>query len=606
MIRMCAESCETPQEIEFDQKSEEDTSPISSDRKIFTDKGDPEVDSLHGKWKRGKLILQPEFQRLFVWDTTKSSRLIESALLDIPLPIVYLSEDQENKEYVIDGQQRLTSFFSFIDGKFPDGRDFKLNGLKVFSNLNKKLFSEIGDEFQDKIKYTIIRTITFKKESDPQLKFEIFERLNTGSIPLNEQELRNCIYRGKYNLLLKELSQEKDFMHLLGLKCEEKRMKDVELVLRFASFYHSTYLNYNPPIKKFLNDDMEKYKDISDKDEAELRKAFKNTVTIVRSLLDTHAFKRFYRGDDKNPNGRWEEKKFNASLYDILMYTFARVDKNNVYQNLDSLREALIDLMTTDEEFIESIELSTSSIQAVTKRFDKWRHTVEGIIGIEQRETRCFSKQLKTELFKKNPTCAICSQEIREIDDSAVDHVTQYWQGGKTIEENARLTHRYCNCSRPRNDATAPSKTPVTVLVAENSVKQKDNNQPLKQPITWEKKLEQSDDHVKLLVNDLMLKITNQFSNLASKSSGDDLLLLKGQINPRNRFVALMLRKDGITIRIRVNPATVVDPEKWIKEKTYRWFFYDGNGEEKEIKIAEKDQIDYAINLIRQSYALVR
>ena len=87
---MCAESCETEQELEFDQQLEEDTSPISSDRKIFTDKGDPEVDSLHGKWKRGKLILQPKFQRLFVWDTTKSSRLIESALLDIPLPIIYL------------------------------------------------------------------------------------------------------------------------------------------------------------------------------------------------------------------------------------------------------------------------------------------------------------------------------------------------------------------------------------------------------------------------------------------------------------------------------------------------------------------------------------
>lgn len=603
---MCAESCETEQELEFDQQLEEDTSPISSDRKIFTDKGDPEVDSLHGKWKRGKLILQPKFQRLFVWDDTKSSRLIESALLDIPLPIIYLSEDEENKEYVIDGQQRLTSFFSFIDGKFPDGKDFKLTGLKVFNNLNEKMFKEIEESLQDKIKYCKIRTITFKKESDPQLKFEIFERLNTGSIPLNEQELRNCIYRGKYNLLLKELSQDKDFMHLLGLKCEEKRMKDVELVLRFASFYHATYLNYNPPIKKFLNDDMEKYKDISDKDEAELRKAFKNTVTIIRSLLDTHAFKRFYRGTDKNPNGRWEEKKFNASLYDILMYTFAKADKNTVYQNLDPLREALIDLMTSDEEFIVSIEKSTSSIQAVTKRFDKWRHTVEGIIGIEQKETRCFSKQLKTELFKKNPTCAICGQEIREIDDSAVDHVTQYWQGGKTIEENARLTHRYCNWSRPRNDTPTPSKTPETVPVAQNSVKQKDNSESLKLPICWEKKLEDSNDNVKLLVKDLMLSITNEFSDLTTKPTGDDFQLCRGPTGLRNRFAVLMLRKDGITIRLRANPRTLVDPQKWITEKTYKWYFNDGNGEEKEIKITQEEQINYAMELIKQSYALVK
>lgn len=438
-------------QIEIEKTQEEDNDTIPKERKTYTDKSDPEVESLYGKYKRGRLILQPEFQRRFVWDTGKSSRLMESALLDIPLPVIYLSEEKDGRETVIDGQQRLTAFFSFMDGKFPDGKDFKLTSLKVYTDLKKKAFKDLSEELQDKIKYCTIRTITFKKESDLDLKFEIFERLNTGAVSLNFQELRNCMYRGPYNSLLKELAQDQDFMYLLGLKSPEDRMKDVEFVLRFAAFYHSTYLNYKPPIKRFLNEDMEKYTSIKEKEITELRTAFKNAVSIIRTLLDTHAFKRFYKGSEKNKNGFWEPKKFNASLYDILMYSFAREDKNKVYQNLDSIREALIYLMTNDQEFIDSIELSTSTIQAVQKRFDKWRLTLQDIIGIAQKEPRCFTMKLKEELYKNDSTCAICNQKINNIDDTNIDHIEQYWKGGKTIPENARLTHRYCNLARSRD-----------------------------------------------------------------------------------------------------------------------------------------------------------
>jgi len=322
----------------------------------------------------------------------------------------------------------------------------------VYRDPNKKTFKDLDEDIQDKVKYCRLRTITFKKESDTNLKFEIYERLNTGAVVLNDQELRNCIYRGTYNDLIKELSQDNDFMYLLNLKSPEKRVRDVELVLRFAAFYHSTYLKYKPPMRKFLNTDMEKYQHIGEKDASELKAAFKNSVTIIKSLLNKHAFKRFYDGTEKNPNGYWEPKKFNASLYDILMYSFSREDKNKAYQNLDSIREALIDLMTNDQEFIDSIELSTSSDQAVTKRFDKWGLALQDIIGIGQKEPRCFSLKLKEGLYKNDSTCTICGQRIQNIDDAAIDHIEQYWKGGKTIQENARLTHRYCNRARSRKD----------------------------------------------------------------------------------------------------------------------------------------------------------
>lgn len=442
------------EELEFEQplEEEEESVEVPSRQKIYTDKGDPEIESLYGKYKRGKLILQPDFQRHFVWDKKKSSRLIESVFLDIPLPVIYLSEEKNGKEYIIDGQQRLTAFFSFIDGNFFNGEAFRLTGLRAFTELNKKLFKELDEELQDRIKYCKIRTITFKRESNPDLKFEIFERLNTGAVSLNYQELRNCIYRGPYNNLLKKLSQDKDFMYLLRLKNPEKRMRDVELVLRFAAFYHATYLNYKPSIRRFLDKDMEKHQFLKEAETIELRNVFKNTVTIIRSLLDTHAFKRFYKGDKKDPNGYWEPKRFNASLYDILMYSFSREDKNKVYQHLDSIREVLIYLMINDQEFIDSIELSTSSVQAVTIRFDKWRLTLQKILGIAQKEPRCFSLKLKQELYDKDSTCAICGQRIQNIDDAAIDHIEQYWTGGKTIPENARLTHRYCNWARSKKD----------------------------------------------------------------------------------------------------------------------------------------------------------
>ena len=117
--------------LTFDDGTDDEVLISPQENKIFTSSGDLEISSLHSKQKRGRLVLQPDFQRQYVWDSTKASKLIESAILGIPLPIIYLSEEKDGREYVIDGQQRLTSFFSFIDGKFPDDKQFKLTGLNV-------------------------------------------------------------------------------------------------------------------------------------------------------------------------------------------------------------------------------------------------------------------------------------------------------------------------------------------------------------------------------------------------------------------------------------------------------------------------------------------
>jgi hypothetical protein len=237
----------------------------------------------------------------------------------------------------------------------------------------------------------------------------------------------------------------------MGLKKPDKRMREVEFVLRFAAFHHASYLKYQPPMRRFLNQDMQLRQHITKDDADNLRRAFKTALASSKSLFGDHAFKRFYRGTDENRDGYWEPKKFNASLYDVVMGVFASADKSRVYACLDSLREAVVDLMANNDEFIETITLGTSSQERVRKRFDLMRARVEPILGQHPQQPRCFTLELKKALFETDPTCKICGNAIQGVDDAAVDHVEQYWMGGKTIPENARLTHRYCNWARSKS-----------------------------------------------------------------------------------------------------------------------------------------------------------
>jgi len=324
--------------------------------------------------------------------------------------------------------------------------------MSVFKELNGKKYTDLGENIQDKFQYYEVRTITIKKESEPELKFEIFERLNTGSVPLNDMEIRNCVYRGQYIKLLQEMAKDPDFRFIMSQDKPHPRMKDVELVLRFASFYHSTYLKYEYPMRGFFNRDMEKYQHISKEEATELKKAFKNSVTILCSLFGQNAFKRYHSGTEGNPNGMWEIRQFNASLFDVWMNIFSNKDKSRIFGCLDSLREGLLDLMSNNSEFIDAIMVSTSSNEKVRNRFDLARKVVEEILAENPKEPRCYTFTFKKSLYENNPTCAICGQHIDHIDDAAVDHIKQYWMGGKTIAENARLAHRYCNNARSRKD----------------------------------------------------------------------------------------------------------------------------------------------------------
>lgn len=442
------------QELEIEETEENFVyeTEIIKDRKISTRAWEPSINELYHRFLDGDLILQPEFQRYYVWDDKKASRLVESVLLKVPLPIIYLSEEDDGKLVVIDGQQRLISLFRFFAPLSIGNQQIsqlRLTGLTVITELKRKTFSELPKDLQRHYKNYPLKVIVIEKESHPDVKFEIFERLNTGAVKLNDQELRNCIYRGRYNDLLKRLSQNKDFLFLLGLREPDKRMRDRELILRFFAFYHNTYLNYKPPMKRFLNREMEKHRNLDESEERELIEVFKKCVELTKIVFGEYAFRRFVIGDEKDPNGRWE-KKVNKALFDVVMYGFSRYEKRQIIPHADRIREALIWLMTHNNDFLDCILYTTDKKEKVEKRFKIWLETLEKIVGLPVTEPRAFSSFYKKQLWESNPYCAICGQEIKILDDAEVDHIEEYIFGGKTLPTNARLVHRYCNRARRR------------------------------------------------------------------------------------------------------------------------------------------------------------
>ncbi|MFC2994220.1 DUF262 domain-containing protein [Acinetobacter sichuanensis] len=391
------------------------------------------------------LDLQPEYQRKFVASLKIASRLIESILMDVPIPVIYLAEEKDGTFSVIDGQQRLTSFLSFITGKFPNGDVFKLTGLTVFKELNRKTFEDLDKALQTKIKTTTIHTILIKKESNEDVKFEIFERLNTGSTALNEDEIRNSVYRGDYIKLLSELENNKTFDQLVKKDNFKNRMIYRGMILRFFALTEKSYLNYKPSMKQFCNKELRDNRFITQEKQKEYKERFNHCVDLVKVVFGETAFRRYLGAANETQQGTWATTRINMALFDIQMYGFKDYSKNDVLRNADYIREAMIDLMNNNHEFIDSILIQTSNKEILRKRFKIWTEKLEEIISDKNYELRIFPYAIKKQLFDQNPVCSISKQRILAIEDSEVDHIIPYSKGGKTDIENAQLVLRYFN-----------------------------------------------------------------------------------------------------------------------------------------------------------------
>lgn len=421
-------------------------------RKIVWQAKDFSIREFASMLQDGDLDLQPEYQRKYVATPKIASKLIESVIMDVPIPVIYLAEEQDGTYSVIDGQQRLTSFLSFINGKYPSGDTFKLTGLKVYKELNRKTFADLEKEYQNKIRKTTLHTIVIKKESNEDVKFEIFERLNTGSIKLNEDEIRNTVYRGNYIKLLAELEESETFHNVVQKDNYKKRMIYRGMILRFFAISEKSYLNYQPSMKQFCNKELRDNRFLTDEKAKEYRNRFNDCIDLVKVVFGETAFRRYIPSDKEREQGNWTTTRINMALYDIQMCGFVNYSKNEVLRNADFIREAMIELMINNREFIDSILIQTSNKEVLKKRFKIWFEKLDEIIGNNGYEQRTFSYQVKKELFDKNPVCAISGQRILAIEDAEVDHIVPFSKGGKTEMDNAQLVLRYFNRAKNNNE----------------------------------------------------------------------------------------------------------------------------------------------------------
>lgn len=345
--------------------SEESSAPIIYD--ISSYGADYDVDGLVKRLKRGDIFIPP-FQRDYVWNQAEASRLVESLLLGLPVPGVFLAkEGDSNKLSVIDGQQRLKSLLFFYEGFFnPKVGDIrrKIFRLKnVQKQFENKTYDELEEEDRIKLDDSIIHATIIKQESpndDNTSIYHVFERLNTGGRKLTPQEIRSAIYIGKLNEMIAELNDYPAWRDLFGK--ENNRLKDQEMILRFFAFY-SNLENYSKPLKEFLNKFNGRYRNPSDEEIKRLSSIFKRTSDLILNKIGKNAFR--------------PDRVFNASAFEVLMVGVAkRIDENIDFDSF--VRD--LDNLYKSQEFVDSITRATSDEKVVELRHSLFNQFIENYV----------------------------------------------------------------------------------------------------------------------------------------------------------------------------------------------------------------------------------
>ena len=409
------------------------------DKQVFTEKKDFPLSTLKEMVDDGDIIPNPEYQRDYVYTDKQASKLVESVLMGIPIPTIYLCVEEDNTYSVIDGQQRITSLVRYLKN------DFALNGLQELNELNGKCYKDLSKDIQKKLKSSSLSTITLLKQSTA-LKYEIFARLNQGAVKLNPQELRNCIYRGTFNKMLDDIAETNPHLNYL-FHDDNNRKSYQERILRF--FALRNYQDYQSSMLKTMNSYMELHRNDEEDEIKAAKDRFNNTIDIITQVLGNKAFMAF----DRNKNTILE--KFSGSVYDSIIIPFSFFDKHSLIVNADKIREAVMNVKMTDESYREDTYAATGSKVRVIRRIQTIYNLILSITGNNSTDTdrRLFSEDERKMLYESSDKkCAICGNLILNIDDCEIDHIIPFAKGGKTELSNAQIVHRICN--REKSDST--------------------------------------------------------------------------------------------------------------------------------------------------------
>lgn len=344
-------------------------------RKIRTQAYDKSIEDTVRMIEKGRIFLEPDFQRYSqVWDYKTASQLIESVLLNVPIPPIYVAEEDNGTWNIIDGLQRLTSFKNFYEGKF------RLRGLDSLKELNKQNYESLNPNAKNILDNGSLRIILITKESHPEMKYDVFMRLNRGSVKLTEQELRNCLYRGNLNDLIKELRNNSQLLNILNLDKPHKRMDDAELILRYFALSKNFNRDkvkidgYKGIMKTFLNAYMDENKTIPNEKVEELRQKFNNTLNKVYSIFGVNSFKRI------EADGNYY-KWMNKAIYDFIMLSFEQYDLSILLDRKKEIIEALKKCINENKDFEDSITVGTSEPRRLEYRLSTWFHQMDSIMN---------------------------------------------------------------------------------------------------------------------------------------------------------------------------------------------------------------------------------
>ena len=313
------------------------------------------------KIEKKEIFLDPEFQRAFVWDEVRQSRLIESILIRIPLPAFYLDATDEVKWSVVDGLQRLTTLYRFCRGS-----SFPLTGLEFLAELSGLRFDELPQKYRVLIEDDTQLIFNNLLPGTPvKAKFTIFSRVNTGGMLLNAQEIRHALQQGKVTPLLRTLTNSIEFLQSTGGALESLRMIDREVTLRAISFMEfgpDRYREFND-LNAFLVDSMERFNSsFSDEELERIGNDFKHALRKVHAVFGRYAFRKYYaNGGRRGP--------FNKALFEAWISAVVPYSEEFLLSRRDDIRAEFLEAINLDEDFVRSITTSTGQTIAVRTRF---------------------------------------------------------------------------------------------------------------------------------------------------------------------------------------------------------------------------------------------
>ena len=317
----------------------------------------------------GSIDVQPTYQRRERWKPHAQSALIESFLLNIPVPPVYLAEEEFGTYSVIDGKQRLTTIKRFMRD------EFSLTALDRFEELEGLKFSELPVDLQNALRIRpYLRVVTLLKQSNPSLKYEVFTRLNTGGVALKPQEIRNAMYRGKFNDLLIDLSANEFLRQQLKIRTQREdayvTMDDVEYVLRFFTMKEQ-WEAFSGDYRRSMDAYMDAHRRPSTRNLGAFRKLFSESLSRCHSLWGNRAFRRY------DPKAGEFRDQFLSAVFDAQMIAASQLQTAQVTR-LQKKKAAVIAAtkeLFKDATFDDAVRVSTNTPSRVKFRVEAM-HTV--------------------------------------------------------------------------------------------------------------------------------------------------------------------------------------------------------------------------------------